>query len=37
MRVWYTDRAKDDLELAFVWYEKQRNGLGFVFFGLYKI
>jgi plasmid stabilization system protein ParE len=31
MRVWYTDRAKDDVELAFVWYEKQRSGLGFTF------
>ncbi|MBI4826178.1 MAG: type II toxin-antitoxin system RelE/ParE family toxin [Nitrospirae bacterium] len=27
----YTDRAKDDLELAFEWYEKQRRGLGFEF------
>ncbi|MFO0795228.1 MAG: type II toxin-antitoxin system RelE/ParE family toxin [Candidatus Brocadiaceae bacterium] len=27
----YTDRAKDDIELAFVWYEKQRRGLGFEF------
>ena len=27
----YTDRAKDDVELAFAWYEKQRRGLGFEF------
>jgi len=27
----YTDRARDDLELAFVWYERQRRGLGFEF------
>ena len=27
----YTDRSKDDVELAFAWYEKQRRGLGFEF------
>ena len=27
----YTDRSKDDVELAFEWYEKQRRGLGFEF------
>jgi hypothetical protein len=27
----YTDRSKDDIELAFVWYERQRRGLGFEF------
>jgi len=27
----YTDRSKDDVELAFAWYEKQRRGLGFDF------
>ena len=31
MKLWYTDRAKDDLELAFAWYERQRRGLGFEF------
>ncbi len=31
MNVRYTDRAKDDLETAFSWYEKQRRGLGFEF------
>ena len=31
MRLRYTDRARDDLELAFVWYERQRRGLGFEF------
>ncbi len=29
MRLRYTQRAKDDIELAFAWYEKQRRGLGF--------
>ena len=27
----YTDRSKDDIDLAFAWYEKQRRGLGFEF------
>lgn len=27
----YTDRARDDLEIAFRWYEMQRRGLGFDF------
>jgi plasmid stabilization system protein ParE len=27
----YTDRSKDDLEIAFTWYESQRSGLGFDF------
>ena len=31
MKLRYTARAKDDLELAFVWYERQRRGLGFEF------
>ena len=31
MNLRYTDRAKDDLELAFVWYERNRRGLGFEF------
>ncbi len=31
MKLRYTDRAKDDVELAFAWYEKQRRGLGFEF------
>ena len=31
MKLQYTDRAKDDLELAFAWYERQRRGLGFEF------
>lgn len=33
MKLRYTARAKDDLELAFVCYEKQRRGLGFEFLG----
>ncbi len=31
MIVRYTDRSKDDLEMAFSWYEMQRRGLGFEF------
>jgi toxin ParE1/3/4 len=31
VKIWYTDRSKDDLETAFVWYERQRRGLGFEF------
>ncbi len=27
----YTDRSRDDVELAFAWYERQRRGLGFDF------
>ena len=27
----YTDRAKDDVDFAFRWYEIQRRGLGFEF------
>ena len=32
MNLSYTDRAKDDIELAVLWYEKQRKGLGLEFF-----
>lgn len=31
MKLRYTSRAKDDIELAFVWYERQRQGLGYEF------
>jgi len=31
MRLRYTDRARDDLDIAFEWYEDQRRGLGFEF------
>lgn len=31
MQVFYTDRAKDDVGIAFDWYERQRRGLGFEF------
>lgn len=31
MNLRYTARASDDVELAFVWYERQRRGLGFEF------
>jgi toxin ParE1/3/4 len=31
MKLRYTARAKDDLELTFAWYERQRRGLGFDF------
>ena len=31
MRLRYSDRAKDDLWIAFQWYEAQRRGLGLDF------
>ena len=31
MKLRYTDRSKEDLEIAITWYEKQRRGLGFEF------
>ena len=31
MMLSYTDRSRDDLELAFAWYERQQRGLGFDF------
>lgn len=31
MNLRYTDRALDDIEVALVWYERQRNGLGLEF------
>ena len=31
MKLRYTARAKDDVELSFAWYERQRRGLGFEF------
>lgn len=31
MRLRYTNRSKDDVKLAFTWYERQRKGLGFEF------
>ncbi len=31
MNLKYTNRAEDDVELAFRWYEIQRRGLGFEF------
>ena len=31
MKLRYTDRSKDDIELAFAWYERHRRGLGFEF------
>lgn len=37
MRLRYTDRSKDDVELAFAWYEKQRRGLGFEFLDCIEI
>jgi len=33
----YTDRAKNDVELALEWYEKQRRGLGFEFLDCIEI
>lgn len=37
MKLHYTARAKDDIELAFAWYEKQRRGLGFEFLDCVEI
>ena len=37
MKLRYTERAKDDIELAFAWYEKQRRGLGFEFLDCVEI
>ena len=31
MKLRYTGRAKDDLDIAFEWYEEQRHRLGFEF------
>ena len=31
MKLRYTSRAKDELGVAFMWYEEQRRGLGFEF------
>ena len=31
MSVGYTDRAREDVELALAWYERQRPGLGLEF------
>lgn len=31
MNLKYTKNGAEDLESAFVWYEKQRSGLGFAF------
>ena len=37
MKLRYTERAKDDVELAFAWYEKQRRGLVFEFLDCVEI
>ena len=37
MKLFYTSRAKEDLELAFAWYERQRRGLGFDFMDCVEI
>lgn len=31
MKLQYTERARQDIALAFEWYEEQRRGLGFEF------
>lgn len=31
MKLHYTGRAKNELDIAFAWYERQRRGLGFEF------
>lgn len=33
MKLSYTARAKEEIELAFLWYERQRPGLGLEFLG----
>ena len=37
MKLRYTDRAKDDVELAFSWYERQRTELGLEFLDCLEI
>lgn len=37
MRLRYTERAKNDIESAFAWYERQRRGLGFDFLDCIEI
>ena len=37
MNLCYTERAKEDIELAFQWYERQRRGLGFEFLDCIEI
>jgi hypothetical protein len=37
MKLRYTERAIDDMELAFTWYEKQRRGPGFEFLDCVEI
>ena len=31
MNLYYTDRSREDIDLAFMWYDLQRKGLGFDF------
>jgi len=31
MKLYYTDRATNDIEISIVWYERQRKGLGLDF------
>ena len=33
MKLFYTNRAKDDLDISMAWYERQRKGLGHEFLG----
>ncbi len=37
MKLRYTERTKDDVELAFAWHEKQRRGPGFEFLDCVEI
>ena len=37
MNLLYTKRAKSDVECAFVWYERQKKGLGFDFLDCVEI
>jgi toxin ParE1/3/4 len=37
MKLHYTERSKRDLEIAFMWYEEQRVGLGYDFLDCIKM
>lgn len=37
MKLYYTERAKEDVELAVKWYEKQQNGLGIEFLSALRL
>ena len=37
MKLRYTSRAKDELEIVLVWYERQRKGLGCEFLACVEV